>query len=100
MVQRLEHHRIEDAAERWLCSVELPVDVGVRRIERPRAVAPPPLLEPAEGGPEPRIASIPETGQDPEADEEVVVVVVRVMDPVPRGVRLPSFFHQVMLQVE
>lgn len=51
------------------------------------------------GRSEPSVASEPELGEDIQVDKNVVVVVIRIVEPEPWSV-LPAFFEQLTLEEE
>src|SRR3989475_4473355 len=73
--------------------------VRVHRVQQPAPVRPALVLEDLEGRPEPSVARESELGDHIEPDEDVVEVVIRIVEPEPRGVPSP-LLEQPPFQVE
>src|SRR2546426_12307133 len=75
----------------------------IYRVEVPPPIRPPLFPEKIQRESHPRVRPIPEGGHEIEADEQIVIVVEGVVEPVPRrvfGSLLVQFFPQVVLSPE
>jgi hypothetical protein len=69
-------------------------------VEGPGAIPAALANEPTERGPKSSVRAVAEPGQDPESDEQIVVVVMRVVNSEPRRIPDPPFVHQPVTQKE
>src|SRR5437879_4897168 len=79
------------------------LDVRMERVEVPLPIWPPLLPQKIQGESQSRIVPVPQRRDEIEADEEIIVVMDRVVEPVPRRVLstlLVQFLPQVVLGPE
>src|SRR5206468_3355654 len=74
--------------------------VRMKRIEIPAPVTVAHRLEPVEGGTHPAVVPVSEGGEHVDPDEEIVVVVDRIVEPEPWTIRGGPLAKQVSIQVE
>src|SRR5205823_5267594 len=91
-----QSERIEGPAE----LVRRILGVWVQRIHVPTSVAVPHPFEALEGGAESRVVPIAKGGEHVQADEDIVVVMNRVVKPEPRTVRSRSLADESALEIE
>jgi hypothetical protein len=69
-------------------------------VDRPSPIPPSLVEEPTKGRPQSRIGTIAEAGHYSKPDQQIVVVVGRIVNPEPRRIPDPSFVHQPAAQKE
>src|SRR3989442_5161125 len=92
LVQRLEHHGKQGpmvliAGKRW-------IEIRMGRVERPGPIMASPASQPAERRGESGVGTVAQPRQGSEAHEEVVIIVIRVVNPEPWRVADFPFFHE------
>ena len=75
-------------------------EIRMNPVHQPSSIAPPLLLQEPEGWLEPSIAAVAEARNHIEPDEDVVVVVARVVKAEPRNVLPLAVVKELPLQIE
>src|SRR3989442_475517 len=98
LVQRLEHHGKQDPTV--LIARKRRIEIRMGRLERPGPIMASLASQPAERRGESGVGTVAQPRQGSEAHEEVVIIVIRVVNPEPWRVADFPFFHEMTSQVE
>src|SRR2546428_7625753 len=92
LVQRLEHHGKQDPTV--LIARKRRIEIRMGRLERPGPIIASLASQPAERPGESAVGTVAQPRQGSEAHEEVVIIVIRVVNPEPWRVTALPLFHQ------